>query len=135
MYTTSEVNNEKAAASNDASSPEAGASESVRSDGGLRSRKANAALSSKSPMRDADDELEGGTAYDGTPPASEAQFAGKGGTPWSQRSFAYQFMPFRGMYYDVVGRMPYYVDDWVEGFRPKNLYRVVAASLRMYFIK
>jgi len=134
MYPTSEVNREKAAAPNDAPSPEAGASESVRSDGGLRSRKANAALSSKSPMRDADDELEGGTAYDGTPPASEAQFAGKGGTPWSQRSFAYQFMPFRGMYYDVVGRMPYYVDDWVEGFRPKNLYRVVAASLRMYFI-
>lgn len=48
MHTFSEVNNEKAAASNQAHSPEAGAPESVRCNGGFRSRKANAILSSKS---------------------------------------------------------------------------------------
>lgn len=57
------------------------------------------------------------------------------GTPWSQRSYLYQFKPFRGMYYDVKGRLPFYISDWTEGFRPRNMYRVIAATIRMYFIK
>jgi hypothetical protein len=62
-------------------------------------------------------------------------FAGLGGTPWSQRSFGYQFMPFRGMYHDIKLRLPYYVTDWTLAFKPNNMYRVVAASIRMYFVK
>lgn len=61
----------------------------------------------------------------------EAQY----GTPWSKRSAMYQFMPFRGMFYDVRGRLPFYLRDWTDGFRPMNLYRVVASAIRMYFIK
>lgn len=57
------------------------------------------------------------------------------GTPWSERSVWYQFMPFRGMFYDVRGRLPFYPSDWTTAFKPKNFYRVAAASIRMYFIK
>ena len=93
---------------------------------GLRSRKA----AHTSNGAEDDD-----TAFETSRPPSTDGLQGDWGTPWSQRSFAYQFMPFRGMYYDVKGRAPYYVNDWVEGFKPKNLYRVAAASIRMYFIK
>jgi len=66
---------------------------------------------------------------------SNDEFAGMGGTPWSQRSFWYQFRPFRGMYHDVKLRLPYYLSDWTLAFKPNNMYRVVAASIRMYFVK
>lgn len=66
---------------------------------------------------------------------SNDEFAGLGGTPWSQRSFWYQFRPFRGMYNDVRLRLPYYASDWTLAFKPNNMYRVVAASIRMYFVK
>lgn len=62
-------------------------------------------------------------------------FAGLGGIPWSQRSFIYQFRPFRGMYHDIKLRLPYYATDWTLAFKPNNMYRVVAASIRMYFVK
>lgn len=65
----------------------------------------------------------------------DGEFAGMGGTPWSQRSFFYQFRPFRGMYHDVKLRLPYYASDWTVAFKPNNLYRVIAASIRMYFVK
>lgn len=55
--------------------------------------------------------------------------------PWSQRSRAQQWFPFRGMYHDVKRRLPYYWTDWTEAFHRRNLYRVVAATLRMYALK
>lgn len=76
-----------------------------------------------------DDETAVGQSYE------DGAFQGYWGRPWSERSTAYQFMPFRGMYYDVKGRLPYYANDWIEGFKPRNIYRVAAASIRMYFIK
>lgn len=57
------------------------------------------------------------------------------GPPWSKRSTAYQWRPFRGMYQDIRRRAPYYVSDWTLAFRKENLYRVAAATLRMFFIK
>lgn len=38
--------------------------------------------------------------------------------------------PFRGMYYDVLRRAPYYASDITDGFS----YRVFAATIRMYFV-
>ncbi|KAJ8297285.1 putative transporter [Rhodotorula toruloides] len=55
--------------------------------------------------------------------------------PWPERSWAYELMPFRGMYNDVRRRLPFYVSDWTEGLRPKNWERVVGATIRMYFLK
>ncbi|BGP21228.1 inorganic anion exchanger [Rhodotorula toruloides] len=54
--------------------------------------------------------------------------------PWPERSWAYELMPFRGMYNDVRRRLPFYVSDWTEGLRPKNWERVVGATIRMYFL-
>lgn len=65
----------------------------------------------------------------------DVDFTGQGGTVWSERSFLYQFMPFRGMYYDVKRRLPFYLSDWYLGFKPQNFYRVVASSIKIYFIK
>jgi hypothetical protein len=104
--------------------------------GGPRFRKKNAVTPT---TEDGSSGEEGATVVNRTRPNSlsdlEEKFAGEGGKPWSERSYGYQFMPFRGMYYDVKARLPYYVNDWVEGFKPKNLYRIFAASIRMYFIK
>lgn len=55
--------------------------------------------------------------------------------PWPERSWAYELMPFRGMYNDVRRRLPFYVSDWTEGLRPKNWERVAGATIRMYFLK
>lgn len=88
---------------------------------------------SDAPDRDPENTL----VPDSNSPASSrpaSSFEGKYGTPWSERSFVYQWTPFRGMYYDVKGRLPFYVSDWTDGFKPRNLYRVVAASIRMYWI-
>ncbi|PWZ00564.1 LOW QUALITY PROTEIN: hypothetical protein BCV70DRAFT_211387 [Testicularia cyperi] len=46
-----------------------------------------------------------------------------GDKPWSQRSWAYQFIPFRGMW-----RKPYLLSDWTEGLHPRD------CIIRMYFI-
>ena len=70
-----------------------------------------------------------------TTSSPDGEFAGMGGTPWSQRSVWYQFRPFRGMYHDLKLRAPYYISDWTVAFRMNNLYRVVATSIRMYFVK
>lgn len=54
--------------------------------------------------------------------------------PWSTRSLAYQYRPFRGMYADVKNRLPYYISDWTEGFRTKNTERIIGSTIRMYFL-
>jgi hypothetical protein len=74
-------------------------------------------------------------AGDGDDESTPADFEGMGGRPWSTRSYLYQFAPFRGMYHDVKIRLPYYISDWTLAFKPNNMYRVVAASVRMYFVK
>lgn len=39
------------------------------------------------------------------------------------------------MWADVKRRAPFYLSDWTEGVLPRNLERVVGASIRMYFLK
>lgn len=58
-----------------------------------------------------------------------------GDKPWSQRSWLYQFMPFRGMWYDLRRRAPYYMSDWTETFLPRNWWTTAQAVVRIYFIK
>ncbi|KZV93780.1 hypothetical protein EXIGLDRAFT_612554 [Exidia glandulosa HHB12029] len=53
---------------------------------------------------------------------------------WHERSWAYQLRPFRGMLHDVRRRLPWYLSDWTTAFHKANLYRVLAASLRMFFL-
>lgn len=38
------------------------------------------------------------------------------------------------MWHDVKRRAPYYVSDFTEGFRRKNLERTVGATVRLYFL-
>jgi hypothetical protein len=47
----------------------------------------------------------------------------------------FQWMPFRGMWYDVKRRLPLYASDWTLAFHKRNIYRVSASTIRMYFIK
>lgn len=54
--------------------------------------------------------------------------------PWPTRNLAYQWRPFRGMWDDLKRRAPYYWTDYTEGFQPRNLERVVGATIRMYFL-
>ena len=42
------------------------------------------------------------------------------GPAWSQRTFAKQWQPFRGMYADVRRRLPYYASDWTLGLQPRK---------------
>ncbi|KDN46449.1 hypothetical protein K437DRAFT_107238 [Tilletiaria anomala UBC 951] len=53
---------------------------------------------------------------------------------WSQRSWLYQLMPFRGMYYDVRRRLPFYVSDWSAALYPRNWFTIADSIVRMYFI-
>lgn len=39
--------------------------------------------------------------------------------------------PFRGMYYDVRRRLPYYWSDIADAWT----YRTIASTVRMYFVK
>ncbi len=55
--------------------------------------------------------------------------------PWSQRTWAYELIPFRGMWYDLRRRKPFYISDWTEGFKPKNWWIEATSVVRMYFIK
>ena len=50
--------------------------------------------------------------------------------PWSTRSYGYQLIPFRGMYFDVKRRLPMYIDDWLVALKPKNWERVIASTIR-----
>lgn len=61
------------------------------------------------------------------------EFAGD--LAWSQRTWLYELMPFRGMWYDVRRRLPYYGSDWTEAFHPRNWWTVAQAVVRIYFIK
>ncbi|MBW0514451.1 hypothetical protein O181_054166 [Austropuccinia psidii MF-1] len=54
--------------------------------------------------------------------------------PWSNRSWNYQFFPFRGIFFDLKLRMPFYLSDWALGFKKNNLFQVISATIRMYFI-
>ncbi|GAA6018663.1 hypothetical protein JCM10207_009001 [Rhodosporidiobolus poonsookiae] len=54
--------------------------------------------------------------------------------PWPTRTWAYQYLPFRGMVNDVRRRAPFYLSDWTEGFKPRNLERVVGATIKMFFL-
>ncbi|SPO21883.1 related to BOR1 - boron efflux transporter [Ustilago trichophora] len=65
-------------------------------------------------------------------PTSYPLFAGD--KPWSQRSWAYELMPFRGMWYDLRRRKPFLASDWIEGFEPRNWWTVINSVIRMYFI-
>ncbi|GAC76651.1 Na+-independent Cl/HCO3 exchanger AE1 [Moesziomyces antarcticus T-34] len=57
-----------------------------------------------------------------------------GDKPWSQRSWAYELRPFRGMWYDLRRRKPFLASDWTEGLEPKNWWTLVNSVVRMYFI-
>ena len=81
---------------------------------------------SKAAANDADE-------HDDTPGLGFPHFAQH--TPWHERSWAYQFLPFRGMYYDVRRRAPYAIVDWTTAFRPHNWWTVLQGIPRMYFIK
>ncbi|CAD6892438.1 unnamed protein product [Tilletia controversa] len=55
--------------------------------------------------------------------------------PWSQRSWAYELKPFRGMYYDIRRRLPFYWTDWTLAFtRPDNYWTQVISVIQMYFL-
>ncbi|KAH0445919.1 hypothetical protein IEQ34_025247 [Dendrobium chrysotoxum] len=57
-----------------------------------------------------------------------------GDKPWSERSWWYEIIPFRGMYYDVLRRLPFFVTDWTTAFAPRNWWTVAQYVVRMYFI-
>ncbi|SNX83191.1 related to BOR1 - boron efflux transporter [Melanopsichium pennsylvanicum] len=57
-----------------------------------------------------------------------------GDKPWSQRSWAYELLPFRGMYYDLLRRAPFLASDWLEAFEPRNWWTITNSVFRMYFI-
>lgn len=71
---------------------------------------------------------EGGEARQSFP-----SFAGD--LPWSQRSWLYELLPFRGLYYDIKRRAPYYWSDWSATFHPHNWYTVAKTVVTIYFIK
>jgi len=55
--------------------------------------------------------------------------------PWSQRSWAYELMPFRGIYFDIKRRLPFYISDWTIAFtRPENYGIQVTSVIQMYFL-
>ncbi|PWN22694.1 hypothetical protein BCV69DRAFT_244614, partial [Microstroma glucosiphilum] len=58
----------------------------------------------------------------------------RGDLPWSRRGWLYELKPFRGMYYDVKRRAPYYLSDWTATFEPRNWWTVAQAVVRIYFI-
>lgn len=58
----------------------------------------------------------------------------KGEKPWGERSWAYQLMPFRGMWYDVRRRLPFLGEDWTTAFYPRNWWTIAQYIPRMYFI-
>lgn len=67
-------------------------------------------------------------------PLAESRSFAPDPRPFHSRSFLYQWKPFRGMVNDVQRRLPFYFTDWTGGLEPKNLYRVIAATIRIYFL-
>ncbi|PWN35584.1 uncharacterized protein FA14DRAFT_120626, partial [Meira miltonrushii] len=57
-----------------------------------------------------------------------------GDKPWSERSWWYELIPFRGMYYDLLRRLPFLLTDWTSAFAPRNWWTVGQYVIRMYFI-
>ncbi|GAA6041008.1 hypothetical protein JCM8097_000538 [Rhodosporidiobolus ruineniae] len=51
--------------------------------------------------------------------------------PWPERDWAYELRAFRGIYHDLRRRAPFYLSDWTEGFRLRNLERVVGATIKV----
>lgn len=96
--------------------------------GGPRAAKRRHHSSSSSSSRDAP--TRGESPTDGT---SFPSF--RGDLPWSQRGWLYELKPFRGMYYDLRRRAPYYLSDWTVTFEPRNWWTVAQAVVRIYFIK
>jgi len=70
----------------------------------------------------------------GTSVPPSARQTSTDGKPWSQRSWSYQFIPFRGIYFDLKRRVPLYPSDWCFNFKYNKLFQVFSATLRMYFI-
>ena len=73
-----------------------------------------------------------GTAADTAVDTPYPRFASD--LPWSARTWYYQLMPFRGMYYDLRRRLPFFVTDWTTAFKPDNWWTVAQYVVRMYFI-
>ncbi|GAA5849109.1 hypothetical protein JCM9279_005793 [Rhodotorula babjevae] len=109
--------------------PTAGAAASSRSSAGGPSL----TLPVSAPDKDLSQDAQRGRPSS-RPPRREKRSFSPDRRPWPERSFAYQYMPFRGMYHDVRKRLPFYVSDWTEGLKPRNLERVVGATLKMYFL-
>ena len=57
-----------------------------------------------------------------------------GDKPWSQRSWAYELLPLRGMYYDLRRRSPYLLSDWTTALDRRNWWTILNSVIRMYFI-
>lgn len=95
-------------------------------DNGKDEEKAASAKSADAPQTSSQEE-------DGTSEPRLPSF--KGDLPWSQRGWVYELRPFRGMYYDIRRRAPYYLSDWTETFKPRNWWTTAQAVVRIYFIK
>lgn len=95
-------------------------------DNGKDEEKAASANSADAPQTSSQEE-------DGTSEPKLPSF--KGDLPWSQRGWVYELRPFRGMYYDIRRRAPYYLSDWTETFKPRNWWTTAQAVVRIYFIK
>ena len=72
------------------------------------------------------------SAAHGDADSAYPRFAGD--LPWSERSWWYELMPFRGMYYDFQRRLPFLKSDWTTALYPQNWWTVVQYVPRMYFI-
>lgn len=123
--------------SHDAGSVTAGSSTQNVSNNGLSNRRAVA----KTSRIDNDDDEKAAFSTKKADPQSYSRSRGPatyplfaGDKPWSQRSWAYELLPFRGMWYDLRRRKPYLASDWIEGFEPRNWWTVINSVVRMYFI-
>ncbi|TKY87094.1 hypothetical protein EX895_003771 [Sporisorium graminicola] len=113
-------------------------SQNVASSSGVTNRRGTGKTSRTDEDEDAKKAPASGTGSSSTkskkPQSPDTYPLFAGDKPWSQRSWAYQLMPFRGMWYDLRRRKPYLVSDWLEGFEPRNWWTVANSIVRMYFI-
>ena len=135
----SRSNASTARTSDDAASATVGSSSQNISNNGLSNRKTANGKSPRTDMDGDDTEKEAGEKKSGrgatkthTSPSTYPLFPGD--KPWSQRSWAYELRPFRGMWYDLRRRKPFFISDWTEGLQPRNVWVVVNSIVRMYFI-
>ncbi|KAJ1028625.1 hypothetical protein NDA16_001791 [Ustilago loliicola] len=123
--------------SHDAGSVTVGSSQNV-SNNGLSNRKAAGKISRPDGKNTPSTESTDKNATHAKPsrkrrsPATYPLF--QGDKPWSQRSWAYELLPFRGMWYDLRRRKPYLASDWIDGFEPRNWFTIANSVVRMYFI-